>query len=114
MADLWVVVASCGETREMDERAALELARSVDPFVTELEEGMEAGQYAFSRAAKPTIRRSEEEKALWSFASTLHTQIHNAADAAGRGETNTAMNLLHLVRDRINHFLSNKANQRGN
>lgn len=110
MAERWVVVSPCGETREVDERVALDFARSLDPFVTELEEGMEAGNYTFSSAAKPTVQRSEEEKALWSFTSTLHTQIHKAADAAGRGETNAAMDFLFLVRDRINHFLGNKKN----
>ena len=106
----WVVVRADRKVMEDNAGPVLAFLRSLDPFVSDLEDGMEVEGHLVTRAVQPVIERSEEEKALWSFASTLHTQIHNAADAAGRGETNTAMSLLFLVRDRINHFLSNKKN----
>lgn len=106
----WVVVLEDQKVMEAEAGPVLAFLRTLDPFISALEDGMEVSGHLVCRATEPTIERTEEEKALWSFTSTLHTQIHNASDAAGRGETNQAMALLFLVRDRINHFLSNKTN----
>lgn len=115
MADRWVVVLADQKVMEDQAGPVLAFLRTLDPFISELEDGMDVEGHLVTRAVEPVVQRSEEEKALWSFTSTLHTQIHNAADAANRGQVNQAMGLLFLVRDRINHFLINKKdpNRRG-
>lgn len=110
----WVVVFPDRKVMEDEAGPVLAFVRQLDPFISALEDGMEVDGHLVCRAVEPAVKRTEEEKALWSFTSTLHTQIHNAADAAGRGEVNRAMQLLFLVRDRINHFLSGKTEPTAN
>jgi hypothetical protein len=105
MAEQWVVMRNGTKVMESGAGEALHYARTLDPFVAELEDGLELGDVIIIRAPRTDTRRSEEEEALWSFSRTLHRQIHDASEAAYRGETNKAMELLHLVRDRVNHFI---------
>lgn len=102
----WVVMKGTIKLMEAEAGAVLNYARTIDPFLSELEDGMIVGDVVISQAPAVTMQRTEEESALWSFTRTLHKQIHDAANAAHRGEYNQARDLLLLVQERVNNYMS--------
>ena len=106
MVNEWLVMKGSVKLMESGETEILNYVRTVDPFVHELTDGMTVGDLIISKSPRLEMKRSDDEAAIWSFTRTLHKQIHDASDAAYRGQYKKSKKLLKLVQTRLNHFLS--------
>lgn len=83
----------------------LSLIAEEDPFIMELRDGMKVGDSLVTHVVNEPIQRSEQEKSLRAFTSSIHKQIHDAAEAAYRSQPNQCLRLLEIVQERLNHFM---------
>jgi hypothetical protein len=77
-----------------------------DPFITTLADGMQIAGLTVAYVEQPKDERSEVERSMRAFTASLYKQIHDASDAAYRGQYKKSQKLLKLVQTRLNHFLS--------
>lgn len=100
----WVVTEGAHKIMEGTHDEVLSLINEHDPFIGRLRDGQKIQDLLVTRVERYEIPRTESEKALRAFTASIHKQIHDAADAAYRSETNKCKELLEIVRDRINYF----------
>ena len=107
----WLLTRGTSKIWEGTHDEVLSLVSEEDPFIVELRDGMKVGDSLVTHIVNEPIQRSEEEKSLRAFTSSIHKQIHDAADAAYRNQPNQSLRLLETVQERLNHFMETHADR---
>lgn len=102
----WIVTEGSRKVAQGTHKDILRIVNERDPFITTLADGMQVNGLTIAHVEQPKDERSEQERSLRAFTASLHKQIHDASDAAYRGQYKKSQKLLKLVQTRLNHFLS--------
>lgn len=102
---MWILSDEGNKVVEGTYSKVLSAVSDLDPFVSFLTDGMKVKNYVVTEHEPVAKQRTEDEKRLRSFTSTLHKQIHDADEAAYRGEANKANDLLVTIKDRLDHYM---------